>query len=571
MRKGNDLNKRWVLPSQITNESFQALSEFSDLEKQILANRGIYSAADADSFLNGLPQDDVDPFKLLGMKPAVKRLEDAISVGEKIVVYGDYDADGVTATALLVENFLALGGNVGHYIPDRFAEGYGLNRNALEQIKAGGADLVITVDCGIRALEEVQHANDLGLDVIVTDHHQPGPSLPSAYSVIDPKQEGDDYPFKGLAGVGIAYKLAEALSRSTGTNSYLGSLDLVSIGTIADMAPLVSENRFLVREGLRLIRSENRLGIVNLCKEAGYEVGRVDATRIGFGIGPRINAAGRIDSAEQALRLLLTTDEEESKELAASLEQLNQKRRTIMRQSIEKARQLWLDLDQEMDFIFVADESFNEGIIGLVASRLVDEFYRPAIVAVKGEQSTRASGRSIPEFHITNALEHCADLLERFGGHSAAAGFSVANENLADLERRLRQLAAAQLSGMELRPSISLDAVVPFIELNWQLQEFIERLEPCGEGNPVPQFVTANAKVLGKRQVGKNGAHLKLTLEQGGKIFDAIAFRKGELYSKLPGYIDIVFRLERSDYWNTPKLELNINDIKPAGAIEKIT
>ncbi|MEJ2549198.1 MAG: single-stranded-DNA-specific exonuclease RecJ [Anaerolineales bacterium] len=568
--KGNNLNKRWILPQRVKNASTEVLSDFSKLESQILANRGIHSMADAEMFLSGKAQEAADPYLLEGMKPAVHRLEEAIDDGENIVIYGDYDADGVTATALLVEYFSALGGNVTHYIPDRFREGYGLNRDALDRIKAKGADLVVTVDCGIRALEEIRHANELGLDVIVTDHHEPGPSLPQACSVIDPKQENDEYPFKGLAGVGIAYKLTEAISRKLGTNSHRDNLDLVAIGTIADMAPLISENRIMVREGLRVIRSENRLGIVNLCREAGYEIGRVDATKIGFGIGPRINAAGRVDSAEHAFRLLVTTDDVRSRELATSLEQLNQKRRTIMRQSIEKARQLGLDAGREMDFIFVADESFSEGIIGLVASRLVDEFYRPAIVAVKGERSTRASGRSVPEFHITNALERCADLLERFGGHSAAAGFSVANENLDELEARLREIASSQLSGIELRPAITLDAVVGFEDLDWKLQEFIERIEPCGEGNPVPQFAAANTRVLGKRQVGKDGTHLKLTLKQGGKVFDAIAFRKGELYSTLPEFIDIAFKLERSDYWNTPSLELNISDIKEAGSIDKI-
>ncbi len=570
MTKGNHLNKRWILPQTIKNDSMQTLSGFSKLERQILANRGIHSVADAEIFLSETAQEGADPFLLEGMNSAVYRLEAAIDEGENIVVYGDYDADGVTATALLVEYFLALGGHVTHYIPDRFREGYGLNLEALERIKANGADLIVTVDCGIRALEEVQYANELGLDVIITDHHEPGPSLPQACSVIDPKQERDEYPFKGLAGVGIAYKLAEAISRKLGTNFHRDSLDLVAIGTIADMAPLVSENRIMVQEGLRVIRGENRLGIVNLCREAGYEIDRVDATKIGFGLGPRINAAGRVDTAEYAFRLLLTEDQDRSKELAASLEQLNQKRRTIMRQSIEKARQLGLDMDREIDFIFVADESFNEGIVGLVASRLVDEFYRPAIVAVKGERSTRASGRSVPEFHITNALARCADLLERFGGHSAAAGFSVANENLGELETRLREIASSQLAGKDLRPTITLDAVVRFEELDWNLQQFIERVEPCGEGNPVPQFAAANTKVLGKRQVGKDGTHLKLTLEQGGKVFDAIAFRKGELYATLPEFIDIAFRLERSDYWNTPSLELNISDIKDVGAIDKI-
>jgi single-stranded-DNA-specific exonuclease len=247
---------------------------------------------------------------------------------------------------------------------------------------------------------------------------------------------------------------------------------------------------------------------------------------------------------------------------------LNQKRRKIMMETFEKAQEISSSIKGETNFIFVADGSFHEGIVGLVASRLVDEYYRPAVVAVKGESSTRASGRSVPEFHITNALEDCADLLERFGGHSAAAGFSVANESLEALEERLKNIAEEQLTGRDIRPSITLDAVVNFTDLTWQLQEFIERIEPCGEGNPVPQFATADVKVLGKRKVGKNETHLKLTLEQGGRVFDAIAFRQGEMYNGLKSRINIAYKLERSDYWNTPSLELNIVDIKEAGTIQ---
>ncbi len=568
MTEGVTLEKRWILPKILDNVLSSELNSYSEIERRILANRGICTKEDAEDFLNGLQQEGTDPFNLLGMKEAVDRLKRAIENSEKIVVYGDYDADGVTATALLIENLSYLGGNISHYIPDRFSEGYGLNKDAIGQIKESGAQIVLTVDCGIRAIDEIVHANELGLDVILTDHHQPGPELPDALCVIDPKQDGDKYPNKGIAGVGIAYKLAEAVCRTLNSNSYRNSLDLVAIGTIADMAPLAAENRYLVREGLKVIRNTKRPGVVNLCEAAGYGVDQIDANRIGFGIGPRINAAGRIDSAEHALRLLLTTDDKKSKELAETLEQLNQKRRIIMQQTFEKAREISSSIQEDTNFIFVADGSFHEGIVGLVASRLVDEHYRPAVVAVKGESSTRASGRSVPEFHITNALEACADLLERYGGHSAAAGFSVANEKLEALEERLKTIAEEQLAGKDIRPSISLDAVVDFNDLTWELQEFIERIEPCGEGNPVPQFATADVKVLGKRKVGKKGTHLKLTLEQGGKVFDAIAFRKGEMFSDLRTRVNIAYKLERSDYWNTPSLELNVVDIKEAGTIE---
>ncbi|NIS81466.1 MAG: single-stranded-DNA-specific exonuclease RecJ [Anaerolineales bacterium] len=559
------MNKSWLLPQEVPSDVQEALATFGLIERQILFRRGITTSYSAESFLAGEVLDDDDPFILHGMDAAVERVLKAIREGEQIVVYGDYDADGVTATALLVEHIHKLGGVVQHYIPNRFDEGYGLNHEALTGIQDRGAGLVITVDCGIRAIQEVEYAVGLGLDMIVTDHHHPGQSLPPALAVLNPKQSDSAYPFAGLSGVGLAYKLAQGLNRRLGIADSAESLDLVAIGTVADLAPLEHENRYLVRAGLRQISQGTRVGLRVMANIAGFQLDRLNTTTIGFGIGPRLNAAGRLDTAENAYHLLIENDEDEAKRLADLLEASNRERQQITHKTLEKVRNLGVGEEGIPDLIFVVDPEFNEGVVGLAASRLTDEFYRPAVVAVLGDEVTRASGRSIPEFHITEALEACSDLLDRFGGHSLAAGFSVANENLDALETRLHQLAANRFSGMDLRPSLEIDAVVPFRILDWPLFEFIEQIEPCGEGNPVPVFAAASVQVIEKRAVGKNGQHLKLSLRQEGKTFDAIAFRQGDLKDKLPDLVDIAFRLERNDYWNYPTLELNVIDIHPTG------
>lgn len=558
---------RWLLPSEPPADVNQSLARFTPTERTILYRRGISTQAAAEDFLSGKLIDSEDPFLMTGMGKAVRRILQAIEHKEQIVVYGDYDADGVTATALLVGHLQGLGAQVWHYIPNRFDEGYGLNQEALADLRQAGAALVITVDCGIRAIDQVAFGNTIGLDVIVTDHHHPGAVLPAALAVLNPKQEGDAYPFKGFAGVGLAYKLAQAINRRMSQPDPLELLDLVAVGTVADLAPLKDENRVLVLAGLERLRKVERVGFKALIETAGITQGSMRSSNIGFGIGPRLNAAGRLETAEKAFRLLTTNDAEEAAQNAAALEMINRERQQIMRETVERARSLGVEGEIPPDLIFVVDAEFNEGVVGLAASRLTDEFYRPSIVAVLGDENTKASGRSIPEFHITEALEACSDLLERFGGHSAAAGFSVSNQNLHALELRLKQLAAERLAGLDLHPTLEIDAVVKFPLLDWPLYEFIESVEPCGEGNPTPVFAAGEVQVLEKRAVGKEGRHLKLTLKQDGKPFDAIAFRQGDLLARLPDYVDLAFRLERNDYWNYPSLELNVLDFHPAGSI----
>jgi single-stranded-DNA-specific exonuclease len=511
--------------------------------------------------------ENFDPYLLKGMDKAVERLLAALDREEPITIYGDFDADGITATALLVGFLRERGGVVDHYIPSRFIEGYGLNIDALTEIRNRGSTILITVDCGIRALSEVEHAVGLGMDIIITDHHHPGDEIPQALAVINPKQHDDTYPYKGLAGVGLAYKVAQAVNRGLGESDPQAYLDLVAIGTVADLAPLNGENRSFVREGLDRLQRNDRPGIASLVEISGVKGSRISATTIGYSIGPRLNAAGRLYTAETAFNLLLETDNLNAQVLAQKLETYNRERQQVTLEMVEKARVLGVGEDDPSELIFVVDPDFNEGVVGLAASRLVEEFYRPAIVAVQGEEYTRASGRSIPEFHLTEALESCSDLLERFGGHSAAAGFSVLNINLVALEERLRLLAQQELSQKELRPGLEIDAVVDFRELDESLYEFIQKLEPCGNENPSPVFAALDVSVKSKRQVGKEKNHLKLAFSQEGLTFDAIAFRQGHLMASLPDNVDIAFRLERNEYWSVPSLELTVLDVRSAGSM----
>ena len=551
------------------------IARFPDLHPvivQVLYNRGITNRDDATAFLSG-EGGDVNPFSLPGMSTAVTRLRRALRNEETIAVYGDFDADGVSATALLVQMLEALDGNVRPYIPHRVDEGYGLNEEALTHLACESVDVVITVDCGIRAFEEVEHANRLGLGIIVTDHHSVGHRLPNALAVIDPKRADDDGSFDELAGVGVAYRLAQALLRShrqipvTDREVSLQEedlLDLVALGTVADLVPLRGDNRVLVHRGLKRINQMKRAGLQALCQQAGLRPGDVDATAIGFRLGPRINAAGRLVHAEIAYQLLATQELDEAENLAAELDKLNRQRQQITREAQEQARQIILETDDEAPLLFAAARDFQPGIVGLVASRLLDEFYRPAVVMEVGREMSHGSCRSIPEFHITQALEACDDLLIRYGGHAAAAGFTVANDNLTALSDRLRQLASEQLADVELTPVLPVDAEIDLSEMTWGLQEELSRLEPCGYANPQPLFVSRSAHGVDHRAVGREKQHLKLTLSNGRATWDAIAFRQGEWTDNLPSRVDIAYHLEINEWNGRKNLQLNVQDIRPA-------
>lgn len=564
-------SKRWFISPSLTPQAQQALTAFPPILQQLLFNRGYASDAEARAFLRAEANFDTSPFQMTGMEAAVGRILYALENAEPIAIYGDYDVDGVTATALLVDVLKALGANVRGYIPNRFDEGYGLNNEALLSLKEDNVGLVITVDCGIRSPDEAAYARSIGLDLIITDHHQPAATLPSAFAVLNPKQDGDCYPDKDLAGVGVAYKLAQALLERvalSGRPVDFGTeplLDLVALGTVADLAPLVGENRMLVRKGLQRIRATSRQGLFALANVAELAIGKTTAVNIGFVLGPRLNAAGRLESALAAFELLTTPDLMLAGQLAQKLDVQNRERQRVTREIQARAEEMALEDDPNAHILFAVHPDFNSGVVGLAASRLVETFYRPAIVGQSYDETTRCSCRSIPEFHITEALDQCADLLVRHGGHAAAAGFTVKNENLPALKERLKQIAAKQLSEQELRPTLVADMEVPLYEMKPEVLKYMEYLQPTGYGNPDAVFVSRNLQVKSSRTVGADAKHLKLTLSDGRVTYDAIGFRLGNLKESLPPRVDVMYTFETNEFNGRTSLQLNLKDIKAAG------
>lgn len=560
------LDKRWQIAPRLSAEADQALRGYPPILRQILYNRGLTDAEGAARFIKGTPPSCTDPFVLLGVAPAVARLEEAIQRGEPIAIYGDYDTDGVTATVLLVQTLRALGARAEGYIPNRFDEGYGLNNEALSHLHAQGVRLVVTVDCGVRSIPEAEHARQIGLELIITDHHQPAEELPPALAIINPKQAGDQYPEKELAGVGLAYKLACALlTRFPAASLHPDELlDLVALGTVADLAPLIGENRVLVKAGLQSIRRPHRQGLMSLIGASGLAPDKITATDIGFALGPRLNAAGRLESALAAYELLLTSDLQKAGELAQQLSNQNRARQELTRNIEALADQMVQEDGGEGLLIFTAHADFNRGVVGLVASHLTEKYYRPAIVAQLGEEYSRGSCRSIAEFHITQALDRCTDLLHHHGGHAAAAGFTVHNDNLPALKERLKGIAAEQLGTLDLRPTLSADVEIPLGELKPEILQWLEWLQPTGYGNPQAVFVSRRLKVADCRAVGKDCAHLKLTVSDGSIYYDAIAFRQGHWYSRMPRFIDLLYTFETNEFNGRTTLQLNVKDLKAA-------
>lgn len=555
------MKKKWVYPKPVPKGVESELYEFAPIERQILYMRGLSTREKVDAFLKRHQDEDHDPFLLLDMDKAVRRINQALEGEEKIVVYGDYDVDGVTSTALLIEVLGNLGGKVEHYIPSRFAEGYGLNNGAITSIAESGAKLLVTVDCGIRDAKMIEHASRLGLDVIVTDHHAPGSELPQAIAIVNAKQRGDAYPFKDLAGVGLAYKLAQALVTTVEEVSCEGVLDLVALGTVADVSRLRGENRRLVGLGLERLNDTIRPGLQELVKIAGQTLGRLSAASIGFMLGPRLNAAGRLGSAESALRLITTTEQSEAEKLASELDAINRKRQELTATTVERAIEIAMGADETPMLIFAADETFSEGVAGLAAARLTDKYYRPSFVANRGEEIARGSARSIAGFNLADALDKCADLLIRYGGHPMAGGFTLKASRLDEFRNKLILIAEEELADVDLVPKLEIDAEVGMQQLGEGLLDFIDRLEPCGNGNPAPVLMTKNVAVIRKRAVGAEGVHLKLTLRKEGRSLDGIAFRMGNLAADLPDNIDIAFHFERNEYMGIRSMQLNVLDI----------
>ncbi|MBW7883598.1 MAG: single-stranded-DNA-specific exonuclease RecJ [Caldilineaceae bacterium] len=571
--------KRWILQPPAPDSFLRAVPEHP-LLAQVLYNRGLRSAAEVAAFLNGDDAVAENPYRLRDMVPAVQRIVQAIRANETICVYGDFDVDGVTATALLSSALQAAGGSVGPYIPDRVDEGYGLNLDAVERI-ARKATLMVTVDCGIRSVREVAAAMKLGMDVVVTDHHTVGSELPGAVAVINPRRADCPSSFDRLAGVGVAYRLAQAVLRVVAQESWSRLtpeqaseieerlLDLVALGTVADMMPLLGENRRLVRRGLELINRAPRAGIEALMLQAALRPGMVDAAAISFRLAPRLNAAGRLDHAHRAYRLLRTHDATEAHTLAVELEELNRRRRQLTDEAEREAeRQLAAVLADDPPIFIVSSSSFDHGIVGLVAGKLTERYYRPAVVMREEQDETRGSARSIPEFNISHALDEIDELLVRHGGHQTAAGFTVKTDRLPDFRAALAEVAHRALPDRSgLLPILTVDAAVPLSDVTWGVVEQFGRLEPTGEENPPPVLMARGVRVRSARTVG-GGKHLRLVLDDGasGIVYDAVGFHLGVWHDKLGegSRIDIAFHAEVNQWQGRARLQLNVQDLRPA-------
>ena len=565
------IRKRWIEPTLLPAKQRNRFPHLHEVVVQILYNRKICKPEDVQAFM--APDAPLyDPFRLKGMDIVVKRIAQAIRNGERIAVYGDFDADGVTSTALLTQTLGALGATVAPYIPDRVDEGYGLNVHALEKLADRGANLVVTVDCGIRSRNEVAYGNHLGLDIIVTDHHSVGSELPPAVAVLNPKQPGCTYPFKELAGVGIAFKLAQALLKTVSPSTRGAPplrqehlLDLVALGTVADVVPLKDENRSLVQRGLAQLKSPWRRGIRALMEKARIKPEYVNSTAIGFMLGPRINAAGRLQSAMLAYYLLMTRDQERAAHYAGQLDRLNQERQRLTLQATKRARSQVIDENGRVPYLlFAASPDFTAGIVGLIAGRLTEEFYRPAVVVEQGNKESRASCRSISEFHMTHALDECADLLVRHGGHAAAAGFTVHNKNLAALQDRLQATARQKLAETDLAPRLEIDAELTLGPDLYDLYVELERLQPFGKANPAPIFLSRGLRVERQQAVGSESQHLRLAVSDGGAWWNAIVFRRGQEAGQLPPHIDLAYQLDLNEWNGQKRLQLIVQDWRPA-------
>jgi len=534
-------------------------SGLPSLITQLLYNRGFAESSQIELFFAADERSSGNPFLLPDMQKVVARIFQALLSGENIAIYGDFDADGITATALLVQGLSILGCKAVPYIPHRLTEGYGLNMTALKKLYRQGISLVITVDCGITAIPQIKNAKKMGLDIIITDHHTPLAEVPPVLA-IDPKLPGSSYPNSQLTAAGVAFKLLQALFQGVGKEEKANEfLDLVALGTIADIAPLLGENRYLVRQGLELMNTNPRIGLKEMITQTGLHAGNLSTESISWVIAPRLNAAGRMAHAMKSYELLMTNSPQKAQELSMWLERKNTERQKLTTRFLTKAREQVL-AQGISPLLIVSDKDYPAGINGLIAGRLSEEFYRPAIVIKSGESISSGSCRSIPEFNIVLALTQCSHLLSQFGGHSQAAGFTMPTENLTSLKERLSKIASSQLVGVDLRPRLDIDAVVPLNELSGNTYQAIQRLAPFGCGNPVPTFISRRLEVVDCHTMGSNNGHLRMKLKQGGDVWDGVAFRWGNNLAEIVSPLDIVYNLEVDRWRGEERLRLNILD-----------
>ena len=530
-----------------------SFADLPDWMSALLSARGIKTDEAARRYLSPSLSDLHDPFLLPGMAGTVALLKDAISRGDTILVYGDYDADGVCAASILLETLHEEGASLAYRIPSRHVEGYGLNCDAVREV-AQKAKLLITVDCGVSNVEEVALAKELGLTVIITDHHQPPEILPAADVVMDPLL--GDYPCPYLCGAGVALKICQALQGMAGVEK---RLDLAALATVADVVPLLDENRVIVREGMRRMETTSRPGLKALLASAGTEP-PLNADHLGFRLGPRINAAGRLGDAKLGVHLLLTPDPAKAQHIAGLLETANRTRQDLEREMTASAlTQLSLEQLAQAHVVIVSGEGWNPGLVGLTAGRLCERFHLPAIALSLRDGTATGSCRSIPGVNIYRMLSACADLLEHFGGHEQAAGLTVKEENLPLLRERLEKVISESAPEETFLPAMEYDLTVPFRTWTPKSLDLLAQLEPTGCGNPPPLFLMKDAEVQSIRRVGRDGSHLKLTvLDEDLSVVDGIAFSKGEVADEAPRTLDLLYRPVRNDFRGRVAIEAQV-------------
>jgi len=560
------MNKKWEYYEACEERVSKLIEKYklSKLLATILVNRNIDLDGEMEQFLNPTRKDFHNPFLMPDMEKAVDRILKAIEEKQKIMIYGDYDADGITSITVLKKFLQERNIEVDSYIPNRLGEGYGLNKKAIEGIFNKGYRLMITVDCGISGIEEIDYANSLGIETIITDHHEPAEELPEAYAIIDAKRKDNQYPFNQLAGVGVVFKLIQALSMKLKLEEkeYLKYLDLVCVGTISDIVPLVDENRVIAKLGLKLVEVTKNIGLHTLLSIIGFKT--IDSGTISFGVAPRINACGRMGHEQEALDLFLCEDVTKAKEIANRLNSFNQERQAKEKAIFEQVVQKIEESEKDKTCIILGNENWHHGIIGIVSSKVTEMYFKPSILICFEDGEGKGSGRSIPGFDLHEALMNCSKTIDKFGGHAMAIGITLKKENFEEFKEEFEKYA--QNSNIsDIIPIINIDEEVSLKNINIEDVKSLKLLEPFGEGNKTPLFLFKNLKINSIRALSE-GKHLKLTLKDDNYIIDAIGFNMGNLSTEylLDDKVDVVGTLDINTFNGNESIQITIKDIKLA-------
>lgn len=538
--------------------------KFSDLTAKILAEKNFQTDDEIDVFLNPKRSDFRNPFDMPDMTKAIDRIIKAIDNKEKIIIYGDYDADGITSTTILKRFFKDIGVDADYYIPNRLSEGYGMSISAVEKIAEMGYNLIITVDCGITSVNEVERAKELNVDVIITDHHEPAENIPEAVAVVDCKRKDNKYPFRELAGCGVAFKITQALSEklNINENEYLKYLDIACIGTISDIVPLVDENRIIAKLGLLLVNQTRNIGLRELIKLTGYK--KITSESVSFGISPRINACGRMGHQEVALELFLTNDPIKARELAKKLEDFNKERQQIEKRIYEEAEELIQEnKEAEKPCVILGKENWHHGIIGIVSSKITEKYYKPSVLVCFEGEDARGSGRSIKGFDLHEALLNLKEYLVTAGGHSMAAGLSLKTNDFENFKKAFEEYAKDKITPEMLESEILIDEEIKKEDANISSVNELSLLEPFGEGNSKPCILYKNLKIKSIRTLSE-GKHIKMTLQDDNINIDAIGFNMGNLAEdyRIDDVIDVVGNIEINTFNNRDSVQINLKDIR---------